>query len=72
MYQFNAEGNLKPFAISREKMLKNTMMRRGLIVPEDTINQLPIMITGLARSFIKVKAESVTETDSTSIEEFDF
>lgn len=72
MYQFNAEGNLKPFAISREKMLKNTMMRRGLIVPEDTINQLPIMITGSARSFIKVKAESVTETDSTSIEEFDF
>jgi hypothetical protein len=53
-------------------MLKNTMMRRGLIVPEDTINQLPIMITGSARSFIKVKAESVTETDSTSIEEFDF
>jgi len=72
MYQFNAEGNLKPFAISREKMLKNTMMRRGLIVPEDTINQLPIMITGSARSFIKVKAESVIETDSTSIEEFDF
>lgn len=72
MYQFNAEGNLKPFAISREKMLKNTMMRRGMIVPEDTINQLPIMITGSARSFIKVKAESVTETDSTSIEEFDF
>ena len=72
MYQFNAEGNLKPFAISREKMLKNTMMRRGMIVPEDTINQLPIMITGSARSFIKVKAESETETDSTSIEEFDF
>jgi membrane peptidoglycan carboxypeptidase len=54
------------------QMLKNTMMRRGLIVPEDTINQLPIMITGSARSFIKVKAESVIETDSTSIEEFDF
>jgi hypothetical protein len=72
MSQFNAEGNLKPFAISREKMLKNTMMRRGMIVPEDTINQLPVMITGSARSFIKVKAESVTESDSTSIEEFDF
>ncbi|WP_309641232.1 biosynthetic peptidoglycan transglycosylase [Flavobacterium sp.] len=72
MYQFNSEGNLKPFALTREKMLKNTMMRRGMIVPYDTINQLPIMVTGAARSFIKVKAESVTASDSTSIEEFDF
>jgi hypothetical protein len=72
MYQFNPEGNLKSFAISREKQLKSLMMRRGLIVPEDTINQLPIMITGSARSHIKLKAENPVGIDSTSIEDFDF
>lgn len=72
MYQFNSNGNLKPYAISREDMLKNLMLRRGLIVPEDNINVLPIMITGPARSYIKVKEERVSAEDSTSIEEFDF
>jgi hypothetical protein len=72
MYQFNAYGNLKPYAISRESMLKNTMLRRGMIVSEDTINQLPIMITGAARSFIKVKEEPVSALEANSIEEFDF
>jgi membrane peptidoglycan carboxypeptidase len=72
MYQFNSEGNLKPFANSRDKQLKNIMMRRGLIVPEDTINQLPIHISGHARSFIKIVEENPAATDSTSIEEFEF
>ncbi len=72
MYQFNTEGNLKPFANSRDKQLKNIMMRRGLIVPEDTINQLPIHISGNARSFIKIVEENPTVQDSTSIEEFEF
>ena len=72
MYQFNSEGNLKPFAISRDKQLKNIMMRRGLILPEDTINQLPIHISGRARSFIKIVEENPVSTDSTSIEEFEF
>lgn len=72
MYQFNQEGNLKSYAISREKQLKSLMMRRGLIVPEDTINQLPIMITGNAKSFIKIKEENPAVIDSTNIDEFDF
>ncbi len=72
MYQFNTEGNLKPFANSRDKQLKNIMMRRGLITPEDTINQLPIHISGNARSFIKIVGENPTAIDSTSIEEFEF
>lgn len=55
MYQFNQEGNLKSYAISREKQLKSLMMRRGLIVPEDTINQLPIMITGMPNRILKSK-----------------
>jgi len=73
MYQFNSEGNLKSFAINRDKQLKNLMMRRGIIVPEDTIYQMPILVTGTARTFIKIKEENPTEVDSTStIEEFDF
>ena len=72
MYQFNTEGNLKPFANSRDKQLKNIMMRRGLITTEDTINQLPIHISGHARSFIKIVEENPAAIDSTSIEEFEF
>ena len=72
MYQFNTEGNLKSFAINRDKQLKRLMMRRGIIVPEDTIYQLPILVTGSARSYIKTKVDAPTEIDSTSIEEFDF
>ena len=72
MYQFNTEGNLKPFANSRDKQLKNIMMRRGLIVPEDTINQIPMRISGPAGSFIKIVEEKPIEVDSTSIQEFEF
>jgi hypothetical protein len=72
MYQVNSEGNLKPYASGRDKMLKRTMMARGIITPNDTLYSLPIMITGPARSYIKSKAERKAEIDSTSIEEFDF
>lgn len=74
MYQFNSDGNLKPFAVNREKYLKGLMMRRGIIVPEDTINQMPILVSGAARSFIKIKENDTIKIDSasTSIEEFDF
>jgi hypothetical protein len=72
MYQFNTEGNLKPFANSRDKQLKNIMMRRGLITPEDTIGQVPILVSGQARSFIKIVEENPAAIDSTSIEEFEF
>ncbi|MBC7607726.1 MAG: transglycosylase domain-containing protein [Burkholderiales bacterium] len=72
MYQFNSLGNLKPYAVNRDKNLKRIMMGRGIIVPADTIYQLPIMITGGARSYIKTKEVRNTTIDSTSIEEFDF
>ena len=72
MYQFSPEGNLKSFALTREKLLKNIMMRRGIIFPQDTTNLLPIMVTGAARSYIKIREEIPVAKDSTSIEEFDF
>jgi hypothetical protein len=72
MYQFNSEGHLKSFAVNRDRQLKNLMMRRGLIIPDDTINQLPIFISGPANSFIKIEVKDTVQIDSTSIEEFDF
>jgi hypothetical protein len=72
MYQFNSEGNLKSFAINRDRLLKNIMMRRGILVSDDTLYQMPIQVTGVAKSFIKTKVLDTIKIDSTSIEEFDF
>lgn len=73
MYQFNTEGNLRPFALNRDDQLINLMMRRGLITAEDTLNRLPIMVSGPARSLIQIRTDNPTEADTLStIEEFDF
>jgi hypothetical protein len=74
MYQFNDQGNLRDYAVKNQKFLKNLMFRRGLLVPEDTIGQLPVYISGNARSLIKIKAQDSTAipADSLSIgDEFD-
>lgn len=74
MYQFNDEGNLKDYAIKNQKFLKNLMFRRGLLVPEDTIGQLPVYISGNARSLLRIKAPDSTaiKTDSLAVDdEFD-
>lgn len=74
MYQFNDQGNLRDFAVQNQKFLKNLMFRRGLLVPEDTIGQLPVYISGNARSLIRIKAPDSTaiKNDSLSIDgEFD-
>ena len=74
MYQFNDQGNLRDFAVQNQKFLKNLMFRRGLLVPEDTIGQLPVYISGNARSLIRIKTPDSTavKNDSLSIDgEFD-
>ncbi|WP_374174334.1 transglycosylase domain-containing protein [Flavobacterium tructae] len=74
MYQFNDQGNLRDYALKNQKFLKNLMFRRGLLVPEDTLGQLPVYISGNARSLIKIKAPDSTavKNDSLAIEdEFD-
>nr|WP_294927340.1 biosynthetic peptidoglycan transglycosylase [uncultured Flavobacterium sp.] len=74
MYQFNDEGNLKDYALQNQKFLKNLMFRRGLLVPEDTLGQLPVYISGNARSLLRIKAPDSTAVpvDSLSIDnEFD-
>lgn len=74
MYQFNDEGNLKDYALKNQKFLKNLMFRRGLLIPEDTIGQLPVYISGNARSLIKIKAPDSTAVPVDSLsggDEFD-
>ncbi|HMI08198.1 MAG TPA: biosynthetic peptidoglycan transglycosylase [Flavobacterium sp.] len=72
MYQFNSDANLKPYARSRDRSVRNIMLRRGVITAVDTIYELPIMVTGPARSYVRTKTQLIKEIDSTSIEEFDF
>lgn len=71
MYQFNDQGNLKDYAIQNQKFLRNLMFRRGLLIPEDTLGQLPVYISGNARSLIRIKAPDSTtvKNDSLSMEE---
>jgi hypothetical protein len=74
MYQFNDEGNLKDYALQNQKFLKNLMFRRGLLIPEDTLGQLPVYISGNARSLLRIKIPDSTAVpvDSLSIsDEFD-
>jgi hypothetical protein len=74
MYQFNDHGNLREFAIQNQKFVKNLMFRRGLLNSEDTIGQLPVYISGSARSLIRIKIPDSTAVlmDSLSMkEEFD-
>lgn len=72
MYQFNDQGNLKPSAVNKEKYLKRLMMRRGIIISEDTIAQYPVRVIGSASSYIKIKEIVPEVIDSTAIDEFEF
>ena len=74
MYQFNDQGNLKDYAIQNQKFLSNLMLRRGVLISEDTIGRLPVYVSGNARSLLRIKAPDSTAipVDSLSIEdEFD-
>ncbi|MFV8464159.1 transglycosylase domain-containing protein [Flavobacterium sp. LB1P62] len=75
MYQFNDQGMLKNFAVKQESFLTNIMFRRGLLSPDDTIYKTqPILISGPAKSFLRIKAQDTTQIkiDSLAVdEEFD-
>jgi hypothetical protein len=75
MYQFNDQGMLKDFAMKQESFLTNIMFRRGLLSPDDTIYKTqPILISGPAKSFLRIKAQDTTQIkiDSLAVdEEFD-
>ncbi|MEC4003331.1 biosynthetic peptidoglycan transglycosylase [Flavobacterium sp. SUN052] len=73
MGRFDANQNLKSFAIQQDNFLTRLMLRRNLISPNDTIGySLPLTISGSAQFFLKHKAQNPIEIDSTSVEDFSF
>lgn len=75
MWQFNETGNLKSHAVRNNNYIKKLMLRRGLIIPEDTIAQSGyIYVSGAARSRIRIKEQLPEEADTLEMEfeEFDF
>lgn len=72
MFQFNENGALKSRADNQQNFIKNLMLRRGLLTPEDTIGQtIPLHISGPATNFLKLKARDSIPPDSLFIEEID-
>ncbi|TRX40491.1 transglycosylase domain-containing protein [Flavobacterium restrictum] len=68
MYQFNDLGNLKDFAIKQQNFLTTIMTRRGLLTLDDTIyKSQPLLISGSAKSFIKLKVQDTTKVEVDSI-----
>lgn len=74
MWQFDTEGKLKSFAMQQQKFLANLMLRRGILVAEDTIGQnIPLQISGNAHSLLHLKVQDSIPVDSLAVEEpFEF
>jgi hypothetical protein len=71
MYEFNPDGFLKAIENKKQTFISNLMLRRGLIIPEDTIDQhTPMEIIGNARSFLKFEVKDTIQIDSTMVEDF--
>jgi len=74
MWQFDNEGNLKSYAKQQQKFLSNLMLRRGILIPEDTIGESnPLQLAGNAHSFLNIKVQDSVPVDSLAVEEpFEF
>lgn len=74
MYQFNDQGKLRDFAAKQESFLTNIMTRRGLLSIDDTIyKSQPLLISGAAKSYLRLKVQDSIPIDSLSVnEEFEF
>jgi hypothetical protein len=65
MYHFNTEGKLKDTSKKVASFLTNIMIKRGLLNINDTIyKSQPVIISGPARSLIKIKVKDSTKVDS--------
>jgi hypothetical protein len=73
MYKFDGNQELKSSAKQENKFLTNVMLRRNVLEPNDTIGQhFPLKINGQAQFFLKNKPNTKTESDSISVEDFNF
>jgi hypothetical protein len=69
MWRFGKDGNLKEFAGRQFGFLTNLMLRREVLVPEDTLTRsVPLIITGPAKGFIRLSADTLA-TDSIILDE---
>jgi len=71
MYRFDSLQHLKPFAVQQNSFLTKLMLRRNVLTENDTIGNFPLEISGQAKFFLKQKP-TTTETDSISVDEFEF
>ncbi len=73
-WQFDETGKLRASAQKRNDYLTNLMMRRGVLIAEDTLQKdFPVEIVGPARSYLRIKIPDSTAVDSLSVDdEFDF
>ncbi|MDR6966706.1 hypothetical protein J2X31_000704 [Flavobacterium arsenatis] len=74
MWKFDDQGNLRDGAVKMQNYLTNLMLRRGVLTADDTIyKSFPVVVSGRARSFIRIKEIDSTAIDSVEIsDEFDF
>jgi hypothetical protein len=74
MYQFNDEGKLRDFAAKQESFLTKIMTKRGLLSIDDTIyKSQPLLISGTAKSYLRLKVQDSIPVDSLSVNaEFEF
>ncbi len=73
MWQFDGAGQLKPYAVKHNKFIKDLMLRRGLLVPEDTIAQYgDVQVSGRGRSRLRITEVPQFEGDSLELDEFFF
>ncbi|HEX8577462.1 MAG TPA: transglycosylase domain-containing protein [Flavobacterium sp.] len=72
MYQFNDQGSLKGYAVNKQNYIKSLMIKRGIISPEDDYD-IPVSVTGPAKSYIKIRVLDTIPEDTLSLdEEFNF
>jgi len=70
MWQFDNEGKLNSAANQQQKFLSNLMLRRGLLISEDTIGEyIPLQITGNAHSLLNLKVQDSVAVDSLAVDE---
>jgi len=71
MWQFNDEGLLKSYAVKHNTYMKNLMLRRGLIMPEDTVAQTgQVSIIGRGRGRLHLNKQSIFAADSLAVDQF--
>ncbi|MFY7664895.1 transglycosylase domain-containing protein [Flavobacterium sp.] len=73
-WQFNSQGELKPYVRKQHEFIKSLMIRRGLYRSADSLGGYGgIRISGPASGYIKIAKEvDSTAVDSLEIEEFEF